>query len=43
MSGQNACADCWYYDECGRPERPIKCMGYEKQEERKEHEQKKDR
>lgn len=29
MNGQNECADCRYYDECGRPERPIKCMGYE--------------
>lgn len=29
MSGQNECADCRYYDECCRPERPIKCMGYE--------------
>lgn len=43
MSGQNACANCRYYEKCGRPERPIRCMGYKEQEERKEHEQKKDR
>lgn len=29
MNEQNECADCRYYDECDRPERPIKCMGYE--------------
>ncbi len=42
MSEQNACIDCRHYEKCGRPERTIKCMGYE-QKEREEHGQKKDR
>ena len=27
---ENVCMDCKYYEECGRPERFMKCLGYEK-------------
>ena len=26
---ENVCVDCKYYESCGKPERYIKCMGYE--------------
>ncbi len=26
---RNECLNCKYYDKCGKPSRPIKCMGYE--------------
>ncbi len=29
---ENVCVDCKYYESCGKPERYIKCMGYEKKE-----------
>ncbi len=29
---RNECSNCKYYEKCGRPSRPVKCMGYEKQE-----------
>lgn len=27
---ENVCMDCKYYEECGRTERFMKCLGYEK-------------
>lgn len=24
----NVCIGCAYYEDCGKPERPMKCMGY---------------
>lgn len=27
---ENVCMDCKYYEECGRPKRFMKCLGYEK-------------
>lgn len=24
----NVCLTCIYYEKCGKPERPMKCMGY---------------
>ena len=29
---RNECINCKYYDKCGRPSRPVKCMGYEEPE-----------
>lgn len=29
---ENVCVDCKYYESCGKPERYIKCMGYEEKE-----------
>nr|DAL28805.1 MAG TPA_asm: putative chloroplast protein Ycf34 [Caudoviricetes sp.] len=29
---RNECINCKYYDKCGKPSRPIKCMGYEPKE-----------
>ena len=26
---ENVCADCKHYESCGKPERYMKCMGYE--------------
>lgn len=26
---KNECINCQHYEDCGRPERPVKCMGYE--------------
>lgn len=31
MNG-NKCINCRYYEKCGKPSRPIKCMGYEPKE-----------
>ena len=33
---RNECLNCKYYDKCGRPSRPVKCMGYEKGDDRDE-------
>ena len=27
---ENVCISCRYYEDCGRPERFMKCLGYEK-------------
>lgn len=27
---KNVCAECRHYENCGRPERFMKCLGYEK-------------
>lgn len=32
----NECINCRYYEKCGKPSRPIKCMGYEKGDDRDE-------
>ena len=29
---ENVCADCKYYESCGKPERYIKCMGYKERQ-----------
>ena len=29
---KNECQNCKYYEKCGKPSRPIKCMGYEPKE-----------
>ncbi len=29
---RNECQNCKYYEKCGKPSRPIKCMGYELKE-----------
>lgn len=29
---ENVCVDCKYYESCGKPERYMKCMGYEEKE-----------
>ena len=29
---RNECQNCNYYEKCGKPSRPIKCMGYEPKE-----------
>lgn len=29
---RNECQNCKYYEKCGKPSRPIKCMGYESKE-----------
>lgn len=29
---RNECQNCKYYEKCGKPSRPIKCMGYEPKE-----------
>ena len=29
---ENVCADCKYYERCGKPERYMKCMGYEERQ-----------
>lgn len=29
---RNECINCRYYEKCGKPSRPIKCMGYESEE-----------
>jgi hypothetical protein len=29
---ENVCADCKHYESCGKPERYMKCMGYEDKE-----------
>lgn len=26
---RNECINCKYYEKCGKPSRPVKCMGYE--------------
>ncbi len=26
---KNECINCQHYEDCGRPDRPLKCMGYE--------------
>ena len=28
----NVCVYCEYYEKCGKPERPVKCMGYKENE-----------
>mgnify|MGYP000103787389 CR=1 FL=1 len=33
---KNECINCKYYDKCGRPSRPIKCMGYKEGDNRDE-------
>lgn len=33
---ENVCVDCKYYESCGKPERYIKCMGYEEKERQQE-------
>lgn len=33
---RNECINCRYYEKCGKPSRPIKCMGYEKGDDRDE-------
>lgn len=32
---ENVCVDCKYYERCGKPERYMKCMGYEERQQRK--------
>ena len=29
---ENMCVDCKYYERCGKPERYMKCMGYEERQ-----------
>lgn len=29
---RNECQNCKYYEKCGKPSRPIKCVGYELKE-----------
>ena len=29
---RNVCVDCKYYERCGKPERYMKCMGYEERQ-----------
>lgn len=29
---RNECINCKYYEKCGKPSRPVKCMGYELKE-----------
>lgn len=29
---ENVCVDCKYYESCGKPERYMKCMGYEERQ-----------
>lgn len=29
---RNECQNCKYYEKCGKPSRPVKCMGYELKE-----------
>lgn len=29
---ENVCIGCRYYEDCGRPERFMKCLGYEQKE-----------
>lgn len=31
---RNECINCRYYEKCGRPSRQVKCMGYEKGDDR---------
>lgn len=33
---RNECLNCKYYDKCGKPSRPIKCMGYKEEDNRDE-------
>lgn len=33
---RNECINCRYYEKCGRPSRQVKCMGYEKGDDRDE-------
>lgn len=33
---RNECLNCKYYEKCGKPSRPVKCMGYEKGDNRNE-------
>ena len=30
---ENVCIDCKHYEACGKPERFMKCLGYEQTEE----------
>lgn len=32
LSKQNVCKGCQFYEDCGKPDRPMKCMGYCKKE-----------
>lgn len=32
MNKENVCKSCEYYENCGKPERYIKCMGYKEKE-----------
>lgn len=32
MTQENVCKSCEYYENCGKPERYIKCMGYKEKE-----------
>mgnify|MGYP007113821005 CR=1 FL=1 len=32
MTQENVCKSCEYYESCGKPERYMKCMGYEEKE-----------
>lgn len=29
----NVCVTCEHYESCGQPDRPMKCMGYDKAKE----------
>lgn len=29
---ENVCIGCRYYEDCGRPERFMKCLGYEQKD-----------
>lgn len=33
---ENVCVDCKYYEHCGKPERYMKCMGYEERQQEAE-------
>lgn len=33
---RNECINCRYYEKCGRPSRQVKCMEYEKEDDRDE-------
>lgn len=32
MTQENVCKSCEYYERCGKPERYMKCMGYEERQ-----------
>ncbi len=32
MNKENVCKSCEYYENCGKPERYIKCMGYKERQ-----------
>lgn len=32
MTQENVCKSCEYYENCGKPERYIKCMGYKERQ-----------